>query len=75
MELPVSVESRLLSRIESHPLMPKAAIQGVYVLYIEDDALVSSATQALLLNHGALCEYAGSLEQLLEGVIKSAGNP
>ncbi|MEO8630164.1 MAG: ATP-binding protein [Betaproteobacteria bacterium] len=52
---------------DSTPLLTAAVdLSGVYVLLIENDSLLRKATAALLKANGALCEVAGSVEELTQ---------
>ena len=44
--------------------MPALDVAGTYVLYVEDDSLVRTSTEALLAEFGVLCDVSRSYEEL-----------
>jgi signal transduction histidine kinase len=59
-------EMQALLAAEGNASFDSTRLRGLYVLYVEDDELVRTSTQALCEAYGILCEPAESLEQLRE---------
>ena len=54
-----------IGKVDEHPVAdPIVNVEGLYVLYVEDDPLVRKSTEALFQAHGILFEAIGSVDRL-----------
>ena len=67
LDIPRSDEIRALRMTREPPqtVIPRD-VEGLYVIYVEDDALVRASTEALFQEYGILYESVGSMQELRE---------
>jgi signal transduction histidine kinase/CheY-like chemotaxis protein len=66
LDIPRSDEDRERTPKETQQTAILRDVHGLYVVYVEDDALVRASTEALFREYGILCEAVGSMQELKE---------